>query len=374
MENKKNILTAIILYPLSVIYSLIIYIRNRLFDYNIILGTKEFDIPIISVGNITVGGTGKTPHIEYLVKILKENYKIATLSRGYRRKTKGYVLATETSNFFEIGDEPRQIKNKFPELVVSVDEKRVRGVTKLIDTFKEDLDAILLDDAFQHRSIKPGLSILLVDYTQPMFDDQMLPYGRLRENRHEKRRANIIVVTKTPRNLKPIEKRILVKNLNIYPYQNLYFTTMTYGSLKPVFGGIGEKSIFDKLSKGSLSLLVFTGIGRPESMLDYLKKEISQDLNYLRFPDHHNFTKADLEKIRKEFEQLSSKNKLIITTEKDATRLTDITHKEIISDLPVVYLPMNITFLGDDEKDFDNQIVNYVKKNKGNNQLHSKSD
>lgn len=372
MENKKNIFSAIILYPLSLIYGFIIFIRNRLFDYNILLNSKEFEIPVISVGNITVGGTGKTPHIEYLIKILKENYSVATLSRGYKRKTRGFKLASSETKFFEVGDEPQQIKSKFPDIHVAVDEKRVRGIEKLTKQFNGDLDAILLDDAFQHRFVKPGLSILLVDYTQPMFDDHMLPFGRLRENRHEKRRANIIIVTKTARDIKPIEKRILVKNLHIYPYQNLYFTTMIYGKLQAVFPGLAEDKIEDKVTGNDLSVLVVTGIGRPESLLEYVKKEVSENVRFLQFPDHHHFNKADLEKIKNEYELLASENKLILTTEKDATRLKEIKGNELISSLPVVYLPMEIEFLGDDELNFSNQIVNYVKKNKGNNQLHSR--
>ena len=211
----------ILFYPLSLIYGIVVWIRNVMFDINI-LKSKEFTIPVISVGNITVGGTGKTPHVEYLIRLLKDEFKIATLSRGYKRKSFGFVLANESSTVIEIGDEPRQIKQKFPEIAVAVDSNRVKGINKLLQSEK-NLNAIILDDAFQHRYVSPGLSILLVDYNNPLKDDYLLPFGRLREQAGERQRADIIIVTKCPSKIKPIDQRLLEKDLKMFAYQKLFF-------------------------------------------------------------------------------------------------------------------------------------------------------
>jgi len=214
-RNTYNIL----LYPFSLVYGMIVWIRNTLFDYQVIRST-EFPIPIISVGNITVGGTGKTPHIEYLVKILKEEFEVATLSRGYKRKTRNFILAGPDPDVRDIGDEPVQIKHKYPDVHVAVDRKRVNGIRELMKRIPQ-LDVILLDDAYQHRSVKPGLSILLIDFNRPTWEDHLLPAGRLREQTYEKRRANIILITKCPDRLKPIERRIIVKDLRLFPFQQI---------------------------------------------------------------------------------------------------------------------------------------------------------
>ena len=216
--NRKNL--AIITFPLSMLYGMAVGIRNRLFDCRI-LKPVEFDVPVISVGNITVGGTGKTPHTEYLISLLRKDFRIAVLSRGYKRKSREFILATKKSMVYDIGDEPKQIKHKFPDIKVAVDRKRVNGISQLLKK-DNNIDAILLDDAYQHRYVKPGLSILLIDYTQPIFRDFLLPFGNLRERKHETRRADIIIITKTPKKIKPIEKKIFIKDLNVLPYQFLY--------------------------------------------------------------------------------------------------------------------------------------------------------
>ncbi|MGM0504272.1 MAG: tetraacyldisaccharide 4'-kinase, partial [Bacteroidota bacterium] len=212
-KTIQKILSPILL-PLSLLYGLIIYLRNRFYDYGFFKSTS-FTIPIISIGNITVGGTGKTPHVEYLADLLKSEFSVATLSRGYKRKTKGFILAGDQSTAKEIGDEPRQIKQKFPNIEVAVDSKRVRGIQKLIDSNK-DLDVVLLDDAFQHRKVQTNLSILLVDYNRPIDKDFMLPLGNLREQAFEKKRASIIIITKAPKDIKPIERRVLFNELHPY--------------------------------------------------------------------------------------------------------------------------------------------------------------
>ncbi len=222
-----------LLYPFSLLYGLVTFIRNLLYDYNIIK-SFEFPIPIISVGNITVGGTGKTPHVEYLVKLLKDEFNVAVLSRGYKRRTRHFILAGTDSGVEDIGDEPVQIKQKFPDVHVAVDRKRVNGVQQLM-TKIPDLDVILLDDAYQHRRIKPGLSILLIDFNRPISKDRLLPVGRLREKAYEKRRANIILITKCPDRMKPIERRLIVKESSLYAFQHLYFTRLEYREPVPVF-------------------------------------------------------------------------------------------------------------------------------------------
>ena len=369
MFNK--IIQILVLYPISILYLTVMFIRNRMFDNNFILKEKQFSIPIISVGNITVGGTGKTPHIEYLISILKDTFDLSTLSRGYKRKTKGYILANEKSTVYEIGDEPKQIKQKFPNIKVAVDEKRTRGIKQLEHDFPEKLDIILLDDAFQHRYIKPGLSILLIDYTQPMFNDHVLPYGRLRENRHEKRRANIIIITKTPKNIKPIEKRILIKNLKIFPFQNLYFTSLEHGSLTPLFNSDKYKDLQITKPEQNYSVLLVTGIANPLHLRKHVES-FSQNVDLMQFPDHHNFKNPDILNIVQRFESIKTERKIIVTTEKDAMRILDIKSIEELRKLPVFFVPLTIRFLGKDKQEFDNQIINYVTKNKRNSNLHTK--
>ena len=223
----------IFLYPLSLLYGLITGIRNFLYDTGI-LSTVEFNFPVICVGNITVGGTGKTPHTEYLAGLLRENFKVATLSRGYKRKTRDFRIASSSSLVSDIGDEPLQIFRKFPDILVTVDRNRVHGVNRILQGYPET-EVIILDDAFQHRRITPGFSILLSDFERLIVRDHMLPYGNLRENKGNMRRADIILITKSPENISPIQRRLIVKEVNKSPYQNLYFTSFIYKPPVPVF-------------------------------------------------------------------------------------------------------------------------------------------
>ena len=216
------------LLPLSWIYGLGVRIRNSLFEIGL-LKSHSFDVPVISVGNITVGGTGKTPHVEYLIRLLKHRAKVAVLSRGYKRRTTGFIIADRESPTRTIGDEPMQMARKFPEVTVAVDRKRVNGIRKLTDgSTVKDIDVVLLDDAFQHRYVKPGINILLVDYHRLIIYDKLLPAGRLREPLSGKNRADIVIITKCPKNLKPMEFRVITKAMALYPYQHLYFTTLVY--------------------------------------------------------------------------------------------------------------------------------------------------
>lgn len=332
-----------------------------MFDLNI-LPSKEFDFPVIVVGNITVGGTGKTPHVEYLVKFLKDVKKVAVLSRGYKRKSKGFVVAGQNDSAAKIGDEPRQIKRKFPDIAMAVDANRVKGIQKLMDGAAGfDPDVIVLDDAFQHRYVKPGMSILLVDYNRPLERDYILPYGRLRESMYEKKRANIVIVTKTPRELKPIDRRIIAKDMKLFPYQSLYFTFLKYGELTSVFGVEKDISI-DSLGEQDYHVLLVTGIANPMPLYEHLHKSFNH-IDHLQFPDHHAYGAKDLNRITKSFESLNSEKKIIITTEKDAVRISDSNaFKE--AGLPLYYLPIEIEFLDDDRIDFEKKIKSFISNNR----------
>jgi tetraacyldisaccharide 4'-kinase len=357
-----KIIKALLLYPISLIYRVAVNIRNALFDLKILKST-EFDIPVISVGNITVGGTGKTPVTEYLVNLLRHKFKVAVLSRGYKRKTKGFLIADENSSVETIGDEPLQIKLKYPDITVAVSEKRVKGIKKLLDS-KKETELIILDDAFQHRYVKPGLSILLVDFTQPFIHDHYLPYGRLRESPHQRYRAEIILVTKAPEDITPIDMRIMATDLTLKPYQTLYFSRIDYKGLMPVF----ENQLFSidetTLKRKNYSMLLVTGIGNPKPIEQYCTK-LTDDIRILKFPDHHKYDDKDLKKILKEFEKIENENKIIITTEKDALRIRCIPSiKNDQKDLFYFY-PIEMKILNQEQSELNKHILSFVKKGRG---------
>lgn len=365
MQKARKILSPILL-PISLIYGLIIYIRNRLFDYKI-FKSNHFNIPIISVGNITVGGTGKTPHTEYLVNLLKSEFNIATLSRGYKRKTKGFILSDSDSTVSDIGDEPRQIKQKFPDVHVAVDADRTNGINHLLKHNK-DLDVILLDDAYQHRKVSVNLSILLIDYSRPIDKDFMLPLGNLREQAFEKRRANIIIITKSPKDLKPIDRRVMFNKLNAFPFQHVFFTTFDYGEINPVFSN-PSKSINNKSYKDYEVVLV-SGIANPKPLKEYIIENISKNITELEYSDHYNFKESDFKKIEQIYKSIETDKKIIITTEKDAMRLQKFSN--IADDLKdsFFYIPIQVKFLNNRTDNFNQQIIEYVRKNKKHSFLY----
>ena len=348
-----------LLFPISLIYGIIIFLRNLLFDIKI-LPSKSFDIPVISVGNISVGGTGKTPHVEYLIKLLKKNNHLAVLSRGYRRNTKGYITATDFSSVKEIGDEPRQYKQKFDGIEVAVCECRKTGIKNLLKLF-QDLSVILLDDAFQHRWVKPGLSILLTDYHYLYSDDYLLPVGNLREFRNSSKRANIIVISKTPSILSPILRRSLLKKIKLLPKQNIYFSFVKYGEMKLL-----PNIICENPPKKHYCILLITGIANPDPLEEYIARECVE-LEKIKFPDHHKYSVKDMMKIRETFHNIASVNKIIVTTEKDAMRLESPDLLIVIQGLPIYYIPIETEFHKKDKTDFDKKILDYVKKNQRNN-------
>jgi tetraacyldisaccharide 4'-kinase len=354
---------------LSFFYGLVAGLRNELFTLKI-LSSREFDLPVISIGNIAVGGTGKTPHTEYIAGLLKSCFNVATLSRGYKRKTRGFYIVEQTSKVREVGDEPLQIKLKFKDITVAVDAKRVRGIERLL-ALPVKPDVILLDDAFQHQYVTPGINILLTDYNHLITKDSLLPYGRLRESASNKSRATIIIVTKCPAELQPIEERIITKELEIRPYQNLYFSRINYGSLIPVFPAeVSSKT--SQLVDGQ-SILMVTGIAYPSSLKEYLKHG-SYAIQEMNYPDHHNYSAKDFDKIVARFDTIAEKKKIIVTTEKDMVRFRDSdTIPETIRK-NMYYIPLKISFLNDGGKDFDRKILNYVRENKSNFNLYSKSN
>jgi tetraacyldisaccharide 4'-kinase len=358
----------LLLYPFSAIYGLIVSIRNFLYDYKIFKST-EFEIPVISIGNITVGGTGKTPHTEYMVELLRKQFIVTTISRGYKRKSKGFHEVKVDSLATNVGDEPLQIKSKFKDIQVIVDEKRVHAI-KIIQ--KQEVsqlpDIIILDDGFQHRSVSAGINILLIDFNRPIDKDTLMPAGRLRESKWQMRRANVIIYTKCPQEISPITRRILMKDVNLRPYQNLFFTTMVYQPLTPVFP---EEAIpTPGLASDKVSVLLVTGIANPEHLHKYLGN-FSEDIALLKFPDHHNFNASNIQQIEQKFIGIEAENKIIITTEKDSMRLKDMDLSPALK-THLFYIPLKIKFLHSEGKNFDEKIVTYVRENKSNRDLHKR--
>lgn len=309
-----------ILKPMSWLYGAGTGIRNWLFDHNVLAG-EEFNVPVVSVGNITVGGTGKTPHVEYIVGLLSSSLHVAVLSRGYKRKTKGFVLANVNSTPETIGDEPLQIYNKYSARVkVAVCEDRRSGIKELLRQFP-DTQLIVLDDAFQHRYVKPKVNILLMDYKRPIYDDNLLPLGRLRESGAQMDRADMVIVTKCPGNMAPLSYRLISKKLELMPYQKLYYSSYSYGSLLPVFPHDHPYSVSINDLTAKDSVLLLTGIANPRGFIRHFK-QYPFKVVIAYYPDHHNFTREDIKKIKDKFLSLSGERKIIITTEKDAVRLS----------------------------------------------------
>ncbi len=361
--NKKSVIYKILLFPFSVLYGIVVTVRNCFFNTGI-LPSERFDIPIICVGNITVGGTGKTPFTEYLIRLLQSKNNVGVLSRGYKRASCGYVLATKESSPAEIGDEPCQIKNKFPEAIVAVDANRREGIRNMLKEKESKPDIIILDDAFQHRYVNPDVSILLIDYNRPITEDYLLPLGRLREPVKAKNRAHIVVVTKCPRDIKPIELRIITKSLRLYPYQALYFTTLSYEDPIPLFPKKAQQKITTSMLKEKKhTILSLTGIASPRPFERYLRRH-AKELISMRFSDHHNFSKKDLEGIGKKFNEIQDPNKIIITTEKDAMRIKNSPDLSKFIKSRIYYIPLSISFMMDQEKSFNKQIHDYVGRSK----------
>ncbi|HLG03025.1 MAG TPA: tetraacyldisaccharide 4'-kinase [Bacteroidia bacterium] len=360
-------------WPFSLLYGLIMRLRNKMFDTGIIPSVEFHNITLIGIGNLSAGGTGKTPHVEYLVRLLHSRYKVATLSRGYGRKSSGFILADENAATTEIGDEPKQFRHRFPiDVPVAVDANRVQGVKKLLEKFPA-LQVILLDDVFQHRRIKPGLQILLTDYARLYYEDHLLPTGYLREPRSGASRADIIIVTKTPQIFSPLERKRIIKEINPQPYQKLYFSTIIYKDFVP----IGNKPEKRRLSKEyyferNYTVVLLTGIANSQSLEYYLKDKV--ELIPYRFRDHHEFTPANLLRLRELFRAIKTENKIVLTTEKDAMRLEKPGLSEYLGDLPVFYIPIEVRFHEQDANLFNQHILDYVRSNPVHGNTHQGKD
>lgn len=330
------------LLPLSKIYGFAVGVRNLMFKWHI-LKQREFPVPVVVVGNISAGGTGKTPHTEYVIDLLRYKYHIGMLSRGYKRKTKGFVLATSRSTPLDIGDEPYQIYQKFGrDISVAVCEDRCTGIEELL-RLDPRINLIVLDDAFQHRYVKPTVSIVLTEFNNPVFFDKLLPLGRLREPAKAIYRADMVVVTKCPPQLKAIEYRIFKNNLKLFPYQKLFFSRFNYTSLRPLFPDIRKDAPHMSWLGPDDTVLVLSGIANPKPLVRYLKG-FKATIKVKVFPDHHNFNRKDLDAITKRFNELEGKQKIIVTTEKDAVRLINNPYFPHQLKPYIFYQPVDVTF------------------------------
>ena len=356
MSLKKKVLW--LLFPFSILYGIGVSIRNFLFDRGI-FKSVGFDIPIICIGNLTIGGTGKTPHTEYLVHLLFKHHRVAVLSRGYKRKKKGFQIAHAESTAHDIGDEPYQIKKKFPDITVAVCAQRVKGVRELLQ--QEDTAApeiILLDDAYQHRHIKAGLNILLTDYHHLISKDCFLPTGRLRDSFHSRKRADIVIVSKCPEALPAQEMSSIRTSLRLAPWQKLFFSTLEYGDLVGAWSDV--KREFSTITKNT-KVFLLTGIANPQPILNRLKKT-GADITSICYPDHHNFSAIDVKHINKIFHHLSeSGDAILVTTEKDASRLRLCQGLSESVQRHLYTLPIKITFLNGQEEEFNTIITNYAR-------------
>jgi tetraacyldisaccharide 4'-kinase len=343
------------LLPLSFVYFMVTGVRNILF-YLKVLPSHLFPLPILSVGNITVGGTGKTPHTELLIEMLKNKYEVAVLSRGYKRKSKGFILADIESTTELLGDEPFLIYKKH-DVTVCVCEDRVLGVKELLKA-KNEIQIILLDDAFQHRYLKPGLSILLIDFNRPVFSDFLLPAGNLRESALGINRADIVIITKAPKQINFETKKYWQSKLKLEGHQKLYFTHFNYGELHPVFHG--QNTSLNALREKNIELLVVTGIAQPKPLVDFLQG-LGFSCELLPFSDHHDFSSIDLLRINDRFKKMDGQNKLIITTEKDSVRFLQLSSfPEDIKD-KLFYLPVRVEFSDGLGEEFSQTIHDFIQ-------------
>jgi len=362
--SSKNILyhfflpLRLLLYPFSLLYGGIIWLRNKLYDSGF-LSSIEFSVPVICVGNLSVGGTGKTPHIEYLVRLLQYRYKIATMSRGYKRHTQGFIIADENTNALRIGDEPMQYHLKFPELVVCVAEERLTGIPALLQR-EPSTEVILLDDAYQHRSVKAGLNILITDYANPFYNDHILPAGRLREKRSAYKRADVILVSKCPDGISKLDSEQIRQKIKPMLTQQVFFSGIQYGQTYDIFSK-------ENRDIAGCNIILVCCIAKPEPLISHLE-QISESVHVLSYSDHHYFVSNDLEEINAAYNNWTTENKIIVTTEKDAARL--LLHKDKIAamGMKIAVIPINVNILFDEGGFFDMLVMNYVEMTIGENQ------
>ncbi|MBK6933306.1 MAG: tetraacyldisaccharide 4'-kinase [Saprospirales bacterium] len=349
---SDDIVIRILLLPFALLYGLGVGLRNLLYRIGV-LRSVRFDLPVISVGNLSVGGAGKSPHIEYLLRWLDQFIQVAVLSRGYGRKTEGYRQVSVIDSVEQAGDEPVQIKRKFPNIAVSVGESRALGVPELLKR-NPDTQCILLDDAFQHLAVTPGLNILLTEFNRPFTRDWLLPAGRLREGRFEYRRADLIIVTKCPPGLTAKQRIDMLREIDPFPRQRVFFSKYRYGPpydlLRPdIRHPLGQQT----------DILLVSAIANTDYLLDYLKQNV-HSVTALEYSDHHYFDEADLQTVLRRFDALPGAHKTILTTEKDATRLE--LHAGFLwkNDLPIFVLPVEVEFCDNDEADFQAEVRRFL--------------
>jgi tetraacyldisaccharide 4'-kinase len=348
-----------LLFPFSLLYGLVVVLRNLCYDAGI-FKSQGFDVPIISVGNLDVGGAGKTPMTEYLIRLLKPQYQLATLSRGYGRETKGYIQASATSTAAEIGDEPAQLKHKFPNITMAVCEDRVKGAGLL----QKDHQLIILDDAYQHRAIIPGYSLLLFDYHQLKSINLLLPAGNRRELFYGRKRANILIVTKCPAEMALQEQENLKNKLGPADYQEVFFTGIAYQQLQNGQGETADINIDE-----ATTVFLLTGIANPQPMYAYIAQSKPQIIHH-KYPDHHRFSLKNIAKLADDFNACKANKKIIITTEKDMQRLGEQELLPLIKQLPFYTLPIGVAFLNNSEQQFDQLIAEYVRQDTAHRSLH----
>ncbi|XZF15367.1 tetraacyldisaccharide 4'-kinase [Chitinophagaceae bacterium MMS25-I14] len=356
--SQRNVLyhlfsvVRILLYPFALIYGAVVWLRNRLYDSGF-SSSVEFSIPVITVGNLSVGGTGKTPHVEYLIRLLQYRFAVATMSRGYKRRTQGFLLADADTNALRIGDEPMQYYMKFPDISVSVAEERMTGIPYLLQR-RPHTEVVLLDDAYQHRSVKAGLNILITDYARPFYNDYILPYGRLREGRSAYKRADIIIVSKCPPDMTRSDAAAMREKIAPLPHQQVFFSAIRY------------EQPYDFFTREPVNLqhsnaVVVCCIARPEPLIAHMEKT-AQAVHVLSYPDHHYFLSKDMEEIHAAWQNWNVENKVIVTTEKDAARLHLQRDKLREWNIPVIILPIAIHFLFDEGHIFDSRVEYFAEK------------
>lgn len=351
-QNIQKRLVQVLLSPLSLLYGLGVSARNAFYKMGL-LKSLSFNIPVISVGNLSVGGAGKTPHIEYLIRLLREHINVSTLSRGYNRKTKGYMEVQRQHNAEEVGDEPLQFKRKFPDISVNVSENRAFAIPKIVMKHS-DMQLILLDDAFQHRAVQPGLNVLLTEYSKLFTQDYLLPSGRLREWRSAYERADVIIVTKCPQELPLSEKERITAEINPLPHQQIFFSYYAYQAPYYQFNPRYRLKMDE-----DLDVLLISAIARTDYLVDYLEQQTGEIRN-MEFEDHHYFSKEDISDLNKSFKAMTNKRRVIITTEKDAMRLE--LHRDFLIQerLPIFVLPLEVRFHFDEGEKFNQLIKDYL--------------
>lgn len=348
----------LLLFPVALLYGFVVKLRNFLYDVKIIKSVS-FNFPVINVGNLAVGGTGKSPMVEYLLRLLLKDYKVATLSRGYKRKTIGYALANSKTTAIDIGDEPMQFHTKFPEAYVAVGEERAIAIPQILYD-RPDTEVLILDDALQHRAVEAGLNILLTEYGNLFTEDVFLPTGSLRDARSGYKRAQIIIVTKCPADLSGQQREAVISKIRPLPDQQIFFSSIRYRKPYHILNGNNIE-----LNKQT-NVLLLCAIANPKPIKAYLEKEAATVLE-LYYRDHYIFLIDDLKYIITQFENMDGENKIIMVTEKDAMRLTKFS--DLLTNLPVYVLPIEPAFLFNEAEQFNLLIKNFILKFKESRSL-----